>query len=365
VYSVQRAWRRYTSRRIFQYYRDLIKFRNAGDPALMLRSINPREASLFDQAAGIVLRFRLGGESFPPLIYYKIFTRSPLCDVNAFAPRDYVRSKQPDAAAVNNHPRKHPRPVGGSMHDKTRRRNKGGRNGRRLRRLGEGSRASRAGTTSSSIRVGQSFFSTKISGDDGDGGRENGPESSWRGDGPAAPPLFAYRRTENNSWRSVTLEVLSDADEDPNRRKVREMGERFHYSRQQRQEDREVARKRKKRKWMMRMYQEGLATERPELVAAAAAVNRDGTVAKLREVNFHGDNWEAEAENLLEWSDALDFESYMDDWSQLGTSTNQRFRVESMIEEATSQASLDFGRGGGGGGSMEMGGSSSYESKYE
>ena len=100
------------------------------------------------------------------------------------------------------------------------------------------------------------------------------------------------------------------------------------------------------------MYREGLAKERPELVAAASSVNRDGTVAMLQEVNFNGDNWEAEAENLLEWSDTLDFDAYMDDWSQLGTSTNQRFRVDSMIEEATSQASLGFG-------------TSSYESKFE
>ena len=33
------------------------------------------------------VRFRLGGTSFPPQIYYKIFTRAPLCDVGAFAPR--------------------------------------------------------------------------------------------------------------------------------------------------------------------------------------------------------------------------------------------------------------------------------------
>ena len=69
------------------YYRDLIRFRNTGDPALMLRSINPREASLVDRASGLRVRFRLGGNSFPPQIYYKIFTRAPLCDLGAFAPR--------------------------------------------------------------------------------------------------------------------------------------------------------------------------------------------------------------------------------------------------------------------------------------
>ena len=90
---IERAWRAYTNRRIFLYYRDLIVFRNAGDPAMMLRCINPREASLIDDATGLHVRFRLGGRLFPPQIYYKIYTHNPLCDVNAFAPRDYKQER--------------------------------------------------------------------------------------------------------------------------------------------------------------------------------------------------------------------------------------------------------------------------------
>lgn len=48
--------------------------RERGDPRLMLRAINPREAALADAAAGIHVRFRLGGSVFPPLVFYKIFT---------------------------------------------------------------------------------------------------------------------------------------------------------------------------------------------------------------------------------------------------------------------------------------------------
>jgi hypothetical protein len=35
-----------------RYYRDLIQFRLTGDPAALLRTINPREAALFDKATG-------------------------------------------------------------------------------------------------------------------------------------------------------------------------------------------------------------------------------------------------------------------------------------------------------------------------
>jgi hypothetical protein len=44
----------------------------------MLRCINAREAALVDPAAGLHVRFRLGGSSFPPLVFYKIFTHRPV-----------------------------------------------------------------------------------------------------------------------------------------------------------------------------------------------------------------------------------------------------------------------------------------------
>ncbi len=48
--------------------------RERGDPREMMRAINPREAELMDPAAGIHVRFRLGGAFFPPLVFYKVFT---------------------------------------------------------------------------------------------------------------------------------------------------------------------------------------------------------------------------------------------------------------------------------------------------
>jgi hypothetical protein len=36
------------------------------------------------------VRFRLGGATFPPLIFYKIYTHRPVTDMCAFSPRDYV-----------------------------------------------------------------------------------------------------------------------------------------------------------------------------------------------------------------------------------------------------------------------------------
>ena len=67
--------------------------RQASDPKELLKCINPREATLIDPAAGIHIRFRLGGATFPPTVLYKIFTHAPVADVCSLCPRDYVKVK--------------------------------------------------------------------------------------------------------------------------------------------------------------------------------------------------------------------------------------------------------------------------------
>jgi len=52
-------------RNVYRYYRDLINFRQKGDPAVLLRCVNPAEAKLIDAAAGIHVKFRLAGVSKP------------------------------------------------------------------------------------------------------------------------------------------------------------------------------------------------------------------------------------------------------------------------------------------------------------
>jgi hypothetical protein len=43
---IQKAWRNFSSIKIFQYYRDMINFRERGDPAQLLKAINPRVREL-------------------------------------------------------------------------------------------------------------------------------------------------------------------------------------------------------------------------------------------------------------------------------------------------------------------------------
>ncbi|KAJ3083642.1 hypothetical protein HDU99_007655 [Rhizoclosmatium hyalinum] len=82
------------ARKIYYFYKNLIQFREAGNPCFLLKYVNPKESKLIDSACGIHVRFRLGGTTFPPTIYYKIFIHHKLVDMNAFSPRDYTKTKQ-------------------------------------------------------------------------------------------------------------------------------------------------------------------------------------------------------------------------------------------------------------------------------
>ncbi|TRY69899.1 hypothetical protein DNTS_015360 [Danionella cerebrum] len=99
---IQRAWKKHLDTAVFKYLKKLLSFQNEGDPRLLLRFINPVEANILDSASGALIRFRLGGPTFPPNIYFKIYTRAPVVDMCAFSPRDYTQLKQAIPCQINN-----------------------------------------------------------------------------------------------------------------------------------------------------------------------------------------------------------------------------------------------------------------------
>lgn len=91
---LQRAWRGACSYRHYRTLRDMIvTLHVSGEPCLLLRAALPREAMLLDPAMQAHVRFRLGGSRFPPSVYYKIYTHGAICDLGAFAPRNYIAEK--------------------------------------------------------------------------------------------------------------------------------------------------------------------------------------------------------------------------------------------------------------------------------
>lgn len=98
--KIQRAYRRFVDKSLFKKLKNLVHFRNQGDPGSLLKAINPIEAQLLDPAIGAHVRFRLGGYEWPPQIYYKIFLHSPVCDVNSYAPRNYMQKYNADIPPI-------------------------------------------------------------------------------------------------------------------------------------------------------------------------------------------------------------------------------------------------------------------------
>ena len=209
---IQLLWRSYCNRRIYKYFRDLVLFKLKGAPVELLRTIIPNESSLLDRASGIHVKFRLGGWIFPPKVYFKIFTHRPLCDVNAFAPRDYTKENniKQDPLAINNH------------------------------QITNGLTKKRVIRTSG-LRVGVRYFDTIVSSTNiQDGSKE------W------------YRREDNNDWRPISshkFESISSLTP-PWFREVNhsQQPKPFHYHRQYRQQDLIAIRKKKKREWMIKLY---------------------------------------------------------------------------------------------------------------
>jgi hypothetical protein len=196
---IQFLWRSFCNRRIFGYFRDLVLYKLKGAPVELLRAIIPNEAGLLDRAAGIHVKFRLGGWIFPPKVYFKIFTHRPLCDVNAFAPRDYTKEYKLDPIAINNKKRV---------------------------------------VKSQGIKVGVRYFETIVPSTNKEGTK------NW------------YRREDNNDWRPISshkFEAISTPPWFQESNHV-ENPKPFHHSRLFRQQDILAMRKKKKRDWMLKLY---------------------------------------------------------------------------------------------------------------
>ncbi|KAM5181322.1 protein MFI isoform 1-T1 [Mantella aurantiaca] len=241
---IQRAFRRTLDMNVFRYLKNLINFKAQGDPKLLLKCINPKEAELIDAAAGVHVRFRLGGTKFPPNIYYKLFTHRPVVDMCANSPKDYTKQcmKQMLPKQIHNH-----------------------------------------------------------------GAIPEDNHSGW------------YKREENNGWRLLTLRVFDSLDEvtaADNKKRVK-----FNHKKLQRIQD--VLKKQKQRKidWMRKMYYEGSLHTQTSDPNTAILVQR-ATQGVIQSVEQHGAqavlDWEVD--ELLNWTNALNYDEYINTWKAIGTS---------------------------------------------
>ncbi|TPX32357.1 hypothetical protein SmJEL517_g04523 [Synchytrium microbalum] len=212
--KIQRAFRGWQDRRVYAFYRSLIRIREGSQPHHLFRVINPRESHLIDPATEMHMRFRLGGIAWPPVVYYKIFTQRGIVDLGSFAPREY--------------------------------------------------------------------FSERLE-------EERRKHDGW------------YKRVENNGWRPVSDKMMDPKQDDVTRSTTLKMVE-YHHSKLVRHQDAVKRRRTKKIDWLKQMYTQGKEMQDQVFESIIQDIIQD-----------------EEDDELLRWTQVLDFDAYLHDWLGLAT----------------------------------------------
>ncbi|XP_029770646.1 uncharacterized protein C11orf65 homolog isoform X2 [Suricata suricatta] len=258
---IQEAWKCFLNVTIFQHFKSLIVLRGRGEPRQIMRYINPKEAELLDAAAGIHIRFRLGGVKFPPDIYYKIFTHRHVEDLCANSPRDYTKC-----------------PAKYTSHLK----------------------------------------SDNLQEED---------HSGW------------YHRIESNGWRPVSDTFwVSPENVEVGDKKESE----FHFSKLKRRQDMEKKRKIRKIEWMRKMYDAGNLKARSTNAKTLGLIHT-ATKGLMRAVEVGGIDsvMEWEVDEVLNWTNALNFDEYIATWKEIATS-NSSANFKSFPFESTQKQGYDY-----------------------
>lgn len=271
------------------YYKNLIAIHEQNDPREILRMINPRETEMMDAAAGGVyhheleslydcvenrhvhkqicfkvwdvsfsglhLRFRLGGERFPPRLLYKIFTHRPVTDICSFCPRNYNTQKLLQSQVGH-------------------------------------------ATTQAPI-----FSTTHI---------------GWNLPGGASAPTGWYNREENNQWRPIDGKVFESGFFFSERKPYKPVFHFCSRERARQRELHRKQLQRHWRLAMYRYANSELKKHRSLKFCYASNMQLRCSDGAMQDQGL-GEEQAGVEEDLMEWCGALDFETYAQDWRSVAT----------------------------------------------
>jgi hypothetical protein len=121
-----------------------------------------------------------------------------------------------------------------------------------------------------------------------------------------------YERFDNNGWRPITDNILSPFD--PVELETAGKPVPYHHDRKVRKKLTAQERRKKKLKWLKRLYLEAKSQENTK------EVTKDTPFDSATWLDLEEGSFEAQVSDLLEWSDSLDYDKYVSNWSQLATS---------------------------------------------
>lgn len=186
-------------------------------------------------AAGVHVRFRLGGSCFPPLLFYKIYTHRPVADIGTFGPRNYACEALMSAAAVHNRCKGRAAPESSPQASP-------GPAARAISARSAQAPAATCGSKHSSAAFEADFalpeeFRRYVRPDGTVGTRST---MGW------------YQRRENNGWRPVNEIRMVDGEDCLDSSRCHQPV--WHHNAALRRQERRRQRKRRRREWMVALY---------------------------------------------------------------------------------------------------------------
>lgn len=145
-----------------------------------------------------------------------------------------------------------------------------------------------------------------------------------------------YQRADNNGWRPITDNVLApfDSVESATAKKVRV----YHFSKTKRAELTAIERRKKKLKWLKKLYFDAKRSDEADaektrmleggLTHSGGEKVEENPFGNPQLLEMGDGEFEAYVDDLLEWSETLDYDKYTENWRQIATSAPSNVQLE-------------------------------------
>jgi len=138
-----------------------------------------------------------------------------------------------------------------------------------------------------------------------------------------------YRRRENNSWRMLSDKLFLEYSAKDEIRNIPTRHKKFCFDRVQRRKEAQQKKKLRKIQWMTQLYTNGGLEARKgssDELRRMVKVATEGIFTTIDEKGGHVvEDWEVD--ELLKWTNSLNFEEYHNEWHHLATSRPSALQV--------------------------------------
>ncbi len=127
-----------------------------------------------------------------------------------------------------------------------------------------------------------------------------------------------YLRVDNNGWRPISEKYIGKPDfiQIFSANKVKY----YHHKKEKRAEKSQKKVRMNKIRWMQKLYKEKKEEEEGGQFMTAQVQEHQNPFEDPKFINLTEQQFEEEANDLIEWSQALDYDHYLTNWHEIATS---------------------------------------------